>query len=71
MDQEAIRTKHKIPIKEDMLLNGAKRSINCLAWDGSGARVVSGSSDHLVRLYDFGGMTVEHEPFQWSVLFLF
>ncbi len=64
MEEESIRTENKIPIKKDLLLNGAKRAINCLAWDKSGARLISGSSDHLVRLYDFGGMTVEHEPFQ-------
>lgn len=54
----------KLPMKKEQLLNGAKKAINCLAWDKSGARVLSGCSDHIVRMYDFGGMTAEHEPFQ-------
>jgi len=45
-------------------LVGATKGINCLAWDKSGARIISGSSDQKIRMYDFGGMTAEHEPFQ-------
>lgn len=64
MTEEDVCQKHRIPLKKEQLLNGAGRAINCLAWDKSGARVISGSSDHIVRMYDFGGMTVEHDPFQ-------
>ena len=65
MAEETILKENKIPLKNEMLLTGAKKAINCVAWDKSGARVVSGSSDHIVRMYDFGGMTAEHDPFQF------
>lgn len=65
MSPESILVDNKIPLKKELLLNGAKKAINCLAWDKSGARVLSGCSDHIVRMYDFGGMTAEHEPFQY------
>ena len=55
---------NKLPIKKELLLTGAKQAISCLAWATSGARVLSGCSDHIVRMYDFGGMTAEHGPFQ-------
>ena len=61
---EDIRVKHKIPTKKTLQLTGSTRPINCMAWDYSGARLVAGSSDNHARLYDFGGMTVEHDPFK-------
>ena len=64
MTEEEVLRDHRIPLKKEQLLNGAGRAINCLAWDKSGARVISGSSDHIVRMYDFGGMTAEHDHFQ-------
>ena len=67
MTEEEVLRDHRIPLKKEQLLNGAGRAINCLAWDKSGARVISGSSDHIVRMYDFGGMTAEHDPFQWGL----
>lgn len=67
MTEEEVLRDHRIPLKKEQLLNGAGRAINCLAWDKSGARVISGSSDHIVRMYDFGGMTAEHDPFQWRL----
>lgn len=61
---EEIRVKNKIPTLKSLQLFGSTRSINCMAWDASGARLVTGSSDTHARLYDFGGMTAEHDPFQ-------
>ena len=63
MSEETIE-KYRLPLKKQLVLTGASKPINCLAWDTSGARVISGCSDHLVRMYDFGGMTLEHGPFQ-------
>ena len=64
MSAESILEKNKIPITKNLELVGATKGINCLAWDKSGARIISGSSDHKIRMYDFGGMTADHEPFQ-------
>ena len=38
--------------------------MTALAFDRSGARLLTGSNDYNVEMYDFGGMNRSHRPFK-------
>lgn len=54
----------KIPIESEIFLHGHNKAVSCISIEPAGNRVVTGSLDYCVKLYDFGGMDSRHRPFQ-------
>lgn len=57
-DLPAFPTTHEIRLKDHT------KVVSALALDPSGARVLSGSHDYDVKLWDFGGMDTRCKPFK-------
>ncbi|XP_010264822.1 PREDICTED: WD repeat-containing protein 70 [Nelumbo nucifera] len=55
-DEEAEEDRYKIPLSNEIVLKGHTKVVSALAIDHSGSRVISGSYDYTVRMYDFQGM---------------
>ena len=55
---------NNIPIARCAVLRGHERTVSAIGIDRAGARVVTGSLDHHLKIYDFGGMDSEHRPFK-------
>ncbi|XP_021763329.1 WD repeat-containing protein 70-like [Chenopodium quinoa] len=55
-DDEEEGTRHRIPLSNEIVLKGHTKVVSALAIDHSGSRVLSGSYDYTVRMYDFQGM---------------
>ena len=53
-----------LPISHQIVLKGHTKTVTCLTTDRAGGRVATGSSDHDLRLWDFGGMTSELRNFR-------
>jgi hypothetical protein len=47
-------------------LQGQGRAVTCLDVDASGSRVVAGSLDYTIRMFDFGGMKNDLKSFRWA-----
>ena len=54
----------KIPIANQIDLTGHSKAVSCISIEPAGNRVVTGSYDYAVKIYDFGGMDSRHRPFQ-------
>jgi len=54
----------KIPIANQIDLTGHEKAVSCLSVEPAGNRVVTGSYDYSVKLYDFGGMDSRHRSFK-------
>lgn len=52
------------PATHEIILKDHTKVVSALALDPSGARVVSGSHDYDVKLWDFGGMDARCKPFK-------
>lgn len=55
-EEEEEATRHRIPMSNEIVLKGHSKVVSALAVDHSGSRVLSGSYDYTVRMYDFQGM---------------
>jgi WD40 repeat protein len=40
------------------------QTVTTLAFDRTGSRLLTGSNDYTVEMYDFGGMNSAHRPFK-------
>ncbi|KAK9087735.1 hypothetical protein Syun_030129 [Stephania yunnanensis] len=56
--------KFRIPISNEIVLKGHSKVVSALAVDHSGSRVLSGSYDYTVRMYDFQGMNSKLASFR-------
>uniref|UniRef100_A0A1J3DYW0 WD repeat-containing protein 70 n=1 Tax=Noccaea caerulescens TaxID=107243 RepID=A0A1J3DYW0_NOCCA len=56
--------RYKIPLSNEIQLKGHTKIVTCLAVDSAGARVLSGSYDYTVRMYDFQGMNSRLQSFR-------
>jgi WD repeat-containing protein 70 len=52
------------PTTHEIILKDHTKVVSALALDPSGARVLSGSHDYDVKLWDFGGMDARCKPFK-------
>ncbi|XAR58077.1 hypothetical protein NMG60_11026454 [Bertholletia excelsa] len=55
---------YRIPLSHEILLKGHNKVVSALAVDHSGSRVLSGSYDYTVRMYDFQGMNARLQSFR-------
>ncbi|XP_058101393.1 uncharacterized protein LOC131245743 [Magnolia sinica] len=51
-----LENSYRIPFSNEIVLKGHTKVVSALAVDHSGSRVLSGSYDYSVRMYDFQGM---------------
>ncbi|PKA56537.1 Protein Mut11 [Apostasia shenzhenica] len=54
----------RIPLSNEIVLKGHSKIVSALAVDHSGSRVLSGSYDYTIRMYDFQGMTSKLQSFR-------
>jgi WD40 repeat protein len=47
-------------------LQGHERAVSCLDIEHSGNRLVSGSLDYTLRIFDFNGMKADLRSFRWA-----
>ena len=47
---------YRVPLSNEISLKGPKKVVSALAVDHSGSRVLSGSHDYNVQMFDFDGM---------------
>lgn len=64
---DAFAQLHKIPVSHQVDLSGFSKAVTCLAGEPSGNRIMAGSSDFNVKLFDFGGMDSRHNAFRTFV----
>ncbi|KAK2986347.1 hypothetical protein RJ640_026611 [Escallonia rubra] len=55
---------YRLPLSNEIVLKGHSKVVSALAIDHSGSRVLSGSYDYTVRMYDFQGMNARLESFR-------
>ena len=63
-NDEFLDTEENLPITSEALLESHDRAVVSLAWDDSGSRLLSGSNDYNVKIFDFGGMKSDCKPFR-------
>ncbi|XP_076934133.1 uncharacterized protein LOC143600281 [Bidens hawaiensis] len=56
--------RHRIPLSNEIVLKGHTKVVSALAIDHSGSRVLSGSYDYTLRMYDFQGMNARLQSFR-------
>ncbi|WOL00178.1 WD repeat-containing protein 70 [Canna indica] len=54
----------RIPLTNEIVLKGHTKVVSALAVDHSGSRVLTGSYDYTVRMYDFQGMNSKLQSFR-------
>ncbi|KAK4418450.1 WD repeat-containing protein 70 [Sesamum alatum] len=64
MDEEDEDSGYRIPLSNEIVLKGHTKVVSALAVDHSGSRVLSGSYDYTVRMYDFQGMNSRLQSFR-------
>ncbi|XP_043706759.1 WD repeat-containing protein 70 [Telopea speciosissima] len=62
-DAEA-EDQYRIPLSNEIVLKGHTKVVSALAVDHTGSRVLSGSYDYTVRMYDFQGMNSRLQSFR-------
>ncbi|KAL0459344.1 UNVERIFIED_CONTAM: WD repeat-containing protein 70 [Sesamum latifolium] len=64
MDEEDEDSGYRIPLSNEIVLKGHTKVVSALAVDHTGSRVLSGSYDYMVRMYDFQGMNSRLQSFR-------
>ncbi|KAJ9543434.1 hypothetical protein OSB04_023141 [Centaurea solstitialis] len=63
-EEDEQENRHRIPLSNEIVLKGHTKVVSALAIDHSGSRVLSGSYDYSIRMYDFQGMNARLESFR-------
>ncbi|XVF21492.1 hypothetical protein REPUB_Repub12eG0094700 [Reevesia pubescens] len=63
-DLEEEENRFRIPMSNEIILKGHTKIVSALAIDHSGSRVLSGSYDYTVRMFDFQGMNSRLQSFR-------
>ncbi|GAA5868551.1 hypothetical protein JCM1840_005486 [Sporobolomyces johnsonii] len=53
-----------LPVTHEIIMKDHSKTVSALSVDPAGARVVSGSYDYDLKLWDFGGMKSDFKPFR-------
>ncbi|CAL4933721.1 unnamed protein product [Urochloa decumbens] len=64
MDDDGDVGFNRIPLSNEIVLRGHTKVVSALAVDHTGSRVLSGSYDYTVRMYDFQGMNSKLQSFR-------
>ncbi|CAN6288038.1 unnamed protein product [Urochloa humidicola] len=64
MDDDGDGGFNRIPLSNEIVLRGHTKVVSALAIDHTGSRVLSGSYDYTVRMYDFQGMNSKLQSFR-------
>jgi WD domain, G-beta repeat len=64
LDTAAIFLGHRKPETLNHIFPGHRKLVSALAVDASGARLLTGSEDYTVRMFDFGGMKSDMRSFR-------
>ncbi|XVE72847.1 hypothetical protein DITRI_Ditri11bG0071100 [Diplodiscus trichospermus] len=56
--------RYRIPMSNEIILKGHTKIVSAIAVDHSGSRVLSGSYDYTVRMFDFQGMNSRLQSFR-------
>ncbi|KZV21510.1 WD repeat-containing protein 70 [Dorcoceras hygrometricum] len=64
VDEEDKDDMFRIPLSNEIVLKGHTKVVSALAVDHSGSRVLSGSYDYTVKMYDFQGMNARLQSFR-------
>ena len=63
-DNEQVSLKSRLPIGHKVVLNHGSKTISALAIDPAGARLVTGSFDYEIKMFDFNGMDSNKRAFR-------
>lgn len=63
-DKDELENRFRIPLSNEIVLKGHTKVVSALAVDHTGSRVLSGSYDYMVRMYDFQGMNSRLQSFR-------
>eukprot|EP00887_Chlorella_sp_A99_P001654 scaffold8.g1654.t1 len=55
---------YHLPVSHEASLQGFSKAVTCLDLDPAGARLLAGSHDYSLRIYDFGGMKSDMRAFR-------
>lgn len=64
VNEEDEDSEYRIPLSNEIVLRGHTKVVSALAVDPTGSRVLSGSYDYTVRMYDFQGMNARLQSFR-------
>ncbi|KAI6673485.1 hypothetical protein NL676_001391 [Syzygium grande] len=63
-EEEEEENRYRLPLSNEIVLKGHTKIVSALAVDHTGSRVLSGSYDYSVRMYDFQGMNSRLSSFR-------
>ncbi|XP_047315878.1 WD repeat-containing protein 70-like [Impatiens glandulifera] len=63
-DSDIEEQSYRIPLSNEIVLKGHTKVVSTLAIDHSGSRVITGSYDYSVRMFDFQGMNARLQSFR-------
>lgn len=58
---------YNLPVTHEAILKGHTKTVTALDIDHSGSRVLTGSHDYSVRIYDFNGMKNDMRSFRCAL----
>mmetsp|Transcript_7868 Transcript_7868/g.10338 ORF Transcript_7868/g.10338 Transcript_7868/m.10338 type:complete len:791 (-) Transcript_7868:225-2597(-) len=61
---EDVTDTYQIPVSHEVVLKGHSKPVVALSIDPAGSRLVTGSMDCVVKVFDFGGMDKTHRSFR-------
>eukprot|EP00743_Colponemidia_sp_Colp-15_P009177 GILK01010013.1.p1 GENE.GILK01010013.1~~GILK01010013.1.p1 ORF type:complete len:569 (+),score=120.33 GILK01010013.1:113-1708(+) len=62
--QNMLKVKYRLPVTHEAELKGHSKTITALALDPSGSRLLTGSNDYTVKMWDFAGMHSDMRSFR-------
>lgn len=63
-EDQAEEDPYQLPIGHEVALQGHERAVSCLDIEHSGNRLISGSLDYTLRIFDFNGMKADLRSFR-------
>eukprot|EP00850_Spirogloea_muscicola_P008358 SM000044S16005 [mRNA] locus=s44:514126:517938:+ [translate_table: standard] len=63
-DEHSDEDEYRVPVSNEVVLRGHSKVVSALAIDPTGSRVLTGSYDYTVRMYDFEGMDSKLRSFR-------
>lgn len=61
---DSIAIDRKIPLEYQLDMGGHTKAVSCISIEPAGNRLITGSYDYGIKIYDFGGMDSRHKAFR-------